>query len=409
MMRIKLPILLHVSKKTLINSLFITISRFANYLLLFIFTMINARTLGVGDYGRLSYYLAVTSIMAIFFTMGMDIYIVIQIAKEKSKATYYLNSNFINRTVLILLFSVIFLVINRFLKIFDLNLVFIILYFTMIFDSYRTVTNGFFQAIEEMHYIAWFDILRSVVLIVVFLILRAKGLTIIGVAIAYLVSSLMALIPGLRIIVKKYQFKFQTVQLMDLKGLLTNSFPFFLNSIVNILAMRTDLVMINRYMGNVETGYYNSAKKLYETTMMIPNIMTTLLLPKLSNGKIDEKTQKKLIRGITLIGLLIGGTIYFSARLLIIVVFGKQYNEAALLLQLLAVGIPLIFLNYFFGSLFAAIGSQKKLVIINIFGTLFNILLNFIFIPRFQARGAAFAASISVAFSFLMNIYFYKK
>jgi O-antigen/teichoic acid export membrane protein len=409
MMLTKLPILLHVSRKTLVNGLFITVSRVANYLLLFVFTMINARTLGVSEYGRLSYCLAVTGIMAIFFTMGMDIYIVIQIAKEKSKAIYYLNSNFINRTVLILGFSLIFLVVNRFLKIFDWDLIFIMLYVTMIFDSYRTVVTGFLQAIEEMHYIALFDILRSVVLIIVFLILRAIGLTIIGAALAYLISSLVALLPGLWLGVKKYQFKFQVVKLRDLQELLANSFPFFLNSMIDILARRTDLVMINRYLGNMETGYYNSAKKLYETTLMVPNIMTTLLLPKLSNGSIDREKRRFLIFGIFIVGLGIGIGIYFLAGLIVALLFGKQFGEAGYLLQVMVIGIPLVYLNYFFGSLFAASGERKKLVFINILGTLFNIGMNLLLIPRNRVWGAALVVTLSAIFTCFLNFYFYNR
>ena len=88
--------------------------------------------------------------------------------------------------------------------------------------------------------------------------------------------------------------------------------------------------------------------------------------------------------------------------------YNIRISESSKILQILMGSFVSISVTYIFGTLLTANGNLKQLNIVAIIGVIINLTLNFIFIPIFEARGAAFT-SLCVQFSTCVIQFFIAK
>ncbi|GEM_PF-3763570 len=397
----------NLDEKLLTNSVYITFSRFSRYFLMLLFTIMSSRYLGTSNYGALSYYMSRLAIISLFFTFGADMFIVIQISVKPKKANTYITENIINRIGLILITTIVIILLNKNFKILDFNIVILLLYFSYIFDSFRTVADGFYQAKEEMKYIAYIELTRTLLLIILFVIFMKLDLGLTGLAFSYFLSTLISFLISYLIMFSKFKVKLLPTALEQQLNLIKFSLPFFMNNIVNVLAMQIDIQMINSYMGDIQTAYYATAKKLIDIVLVIPGIICTLLLPRLSNGSINQKNNKKIISIIFLLGVTVSLFTFILAKYIILLLFGKEFIYAYKILRTFSIAFPIIFLNAYFGSLLSAKNKQKVTLLINVINTALNVLLNSLLIPTYYSNGAAIATVITIFTTFIMYVFYY--
>ena len=78
--------------------------------------------------------------------------------------------------------------------------------------------------------------------------------------------------------------------------------------------------------------------------------------------------------------------------------YNIRISESSKILQILMGSFVSISITYIFGTLLTANGNLKQLNIVAAMGVVINLTLNFIFIPIFEAKGAAFT-SLCVQFA----------
>ncbi|GFZ33964.1 flippase [Clostridium zeae] len=392
------------------DSLYLTISRFTRYGLMFIFTAICARYLGSNDYGIISYNLSQTSIIALLFSLGADTYIVVQLSKHVKKTNMFVSINMMNRIVLISTVTICIFIVNNITEIYPFSFVSIMIYFTTIFDSFRTISDGFFQSRQKIKYVAFFEILRAILLLIgsVFIIVfLKKGIN--GVAIIYFATSLFIMLVSYGLMIFKFNVKFVKVKLKNVLRLIREAFPFFLNGIILILSIQIDIIMINKLAGNNETAYYNTAKKIIDIVLMIPSIISMVILPRISKNQVSKVQSKKILRVITLIGIVVSIFIYSISDIFIKVAFGSEYIESSAIIKVFCLGFPLLFINSFISTCLIGNGLQKKVLSANAIGTTINIVSNLILIPKFLCVGAAISTLISIFINTIQFSLYYRK
>lgn len=173
--------------------------------------------------------------------------------------------------------------------------------------------------------------------------------------------------------------------------------------------MQIDVMMINAFMGDVQTGYYSASKKIFTNLLIFPSIMTTVLLPKLSNKSLDENKSFYVLKLNFIGGAVIAAGIFLFAKLGILILFGRQYLPAYYILQVFGLAMPMLFVNYYLGTYLVANEKQTTSLAISIFTTSINIGMNYVLIPEYQGLGAAIATLISIAVGFVFSLYFYFK
>lgn len=393
------------------NGMYLTISRFLRYGLMFIFTAVCARYLNQDEYGLISYNLSQVGIITLLFSLGADTYIVVQLAKDKygNNTNTLISKNTLNRVVLMIIVTIGILVLNRFMNIYRFDFVATLIYITAIMDSLRTISDGYFQSKENLKLVAILEVMRSVFLLIGVIIARSLDLGVIGVAFAYSISSIIIFLISLYFLFIKYKIRLVPVRLRDSINLIKVTFPFFLNSAMSMISVQLDVIMINAIGGNIETAIYATAKKILDIVLMIPGIISMVLLPKISKGEINKKSSNKIIIYIFAIGAIISGGVFILSKYVIVIAFGAKYIESYSIIKIFCLAFPFIFINAFLSSFLIGNGRQKKVLYINSVGTIANIILNSILIPIYFSKGAAIATVITIFINLIQFYVYYKK
>lgn len=204
----------------------------------------------------------------------------------------------------------------------------------------------------------------------------------------------------------KYRFD------LDLwKKVLVTSLPYGLALILNTIYFRIDSVMLFMLRDQKEVGVYGVAMRMLENFAIIPLYFMNSVLPVLTKS-LKEKTEhyKDLIKhsfdflAAMAVPMVVG--VVVLAYPIIFVTASPDFlsrtadgfygSDAAL--QILIFALLFQFINVLFSFVLIALDKQTKLLYINGACVLFNILANFIAIPAYGFRGAAFISVLSELF-----------
>jgi O-antigen/teichoic acid export membrane protein len=194
------------------------------------------------------------------------------------------------------------------------------------------------------------------------------------------------------------------------KEVFNEAWPFGFAGLFAFIYIQSDLIMVKYLTGNTEAGYYNVAYTILSAIMTIPIILfSKFLIPKYhrwSNHN-KEKFYSAYKKG-NLAMLVSGVAIFLGVVLLswffIPLLFGREYIPSVQLLNILAVIIPFSFLSYSYGATLLTNEHMKLKVKLMGSVAIFNVILNFVLIPRYGGIGAA----ISTLLSNILLMLFYR-
>lgn len=269
--------------------------------------------------------------------------------------------------------------------------------------------NYFYQGIEDFKSIAIRTvIIRSVSLVCIFTLVKTSE----DIWIYALIYSLSILLANLLMYTKlrKFIHKPRFKELKFRKHLLP-SLIIFLPTLATTIYGSLDKLMIGYLCENAdyENGCYNQALKLNQVILIIITVIDNVMVARNSadyaRGDIDSikshikfSTNYVLILGIPLIvGMCLLSTNLSSWYL------GDGYAEVPVLLNIMSVRFIASGLACVYGNqLFISIGKEKYVTIAHICTCVFNLLLNFIFIPWLGATGGAITTAAAETLDFLV-------
>lgn len=117
-----------------------------------------------------------------------------------------------------------------------------------------------------------------------------------------------------------------------------------LYDLINYISRNLDNIFIGKFLGMIQLGFYDKAYKL----MMLPigslaDVVSQVLHPVLAKHQTDfqllNKVYLKLIKYFSLIGISLSIYLFFSAKEIIFIVFGKQWINSVIPFQYLALAV----------------------------------------------------------------------
>jgi polysaccharide transporter, PST family len=191
--------------------------------------------------------------------------------------------------------------------------------------------------------------------------------------------------------------------------LLRGGYPFLLVGCATAVYMRSDLIIIQRLMGESHVGIYSAAVRLAEVWYFVPSAIITSVTPAIyrlkesGNPRYAERFQAVLqLMAIIAIGLAIPMTIL--ATPLVTLLYGAPYAEAGPVLSLYIWTAVFAFIGWAEVPWMMAEGFVMLLARNTILGAIVNVALNFLLIPHFGLLGSAGATLVSQAIAaFLAN------
>ena len=175
------------------------------------------------------------------------------------------------------------------------------------------------------------------------------------------------------------------------RRLISESIPFGLNSLFALLFFKIDTLMLSFFQGDAAVGIYNAAYTPLLSLGIIPSILITALFPVMSRYFASSNNNLEILtlsasRYLAIIGFPMAIGCLVLADGFVNLLYNGQYVESVLAFEILAIFIPIRWINVVAGNLLTSADLQSARTISVGISSLLNIILNLIMIPRFSCR-----------------------
>lgn len=191
------------------------------------------------------------------------------------------------------------------------------------------------------------------------------------------------------------------------KKFIIEALPYGLALILNTIYFRVDSLLLTLLHddGFAQVGLYGVAMRMLEAISVIPVYFMNSVLPIMSAATAKRGGELLKILNASFVFLLaivmpmfVGGVIF--AKEIILLVSTTDYVSAEnygsdVALQILFIALFFTFFNTLLGYVLVAKRQQSKLLWINAFGAMFNLIANILVIPQWGFIGAAFTSVLS--------------
>jgi len=389
------------------NTAVLLISQAIGKVLHFILAIFVARYLGVALFGKYAFAISFTLLFSVLADMGLNILIVREVSRDRSKASTYLGITLIIKSILALIaFIIIIVIINLMHYPSETITAVYIAAFALAFNTITSTLTTVYQAFERMEYAAIVNVLVAALRLglTVLVIFYRYGLY--EIMTVYLLQSIVNLTINAFIVPKKFVKPKFTLDTKLGFNLLKAAIPVGLAGIFVTIYYRIDTVMLSFMKGDAVVGWYNAAYNLIFGLMFIQSSFNLAIFPILSrlfNSSMNSfrRVYERAFKYLFYTGLPIAVGVTLLAERIILLIYGQEYLNATGALQILIWALAFIFVNGLLGNTLVATNQQKRATCIIGGAAILNVILNVLMIPSLSYKGAAIATVASEMFVFL--------
>lgn len=185
-------------------------------------------------------------------------------------------------------------------------------------------------------------------------------------------------------------------------------FDFYIGSLFMTGVSNLAALIISNYdssNSNEGVGFFNLAVIFASPLALIPNIIATTHFKEFASLKKIPLKLFKITLFLTLLSLLI---LWVFIGPFINIFYGKQYHSTIELTLIISIGVAGCSMADFFNRYLGAHGKGKMLRNTSICTGISLLITNFLFIPIWHERGAAFASVVGGFVYLVIVIYYYK-
>ncbi len=365
-------------------------------ILLFIYI---ARVLGVTSLGELAFATSVISFFTFFADFGLTTLGIREIARHKKETDSYGTNILLFQVLFTLLLIILLGVLLLFVPI-SYTLKVITFFYGLGLIPLALDMSYIFQAHEKMEYVLVGKTVNQGAYLILGLALITLFKNVVFVPIAALISGVGGAIIIYVILKKILNFKLKKPDTKIFKMLVIAAIPFVTSEILIQIYRNLDIVMLQFIKNTNEVGYYSSGYKIVNSIILIISFVPISFFPLISYHFKHDKRQFKQsillfsqISGLLSIPLAVGGIIY--ARQILMLLYGSQLlagTDAFKVLLLLLIVIPF---KVLVASIIIAADKQNHYMVSGAIGTIINVILNIILIPRYGMIGAGIAIVVT--------------
>lgn len=339
-------------------------------------TAILSRILTPEDFG----VIAVATVFIVFFGIFSDMGLGAAIIQKRDLSTSDLRSLFSYTFFLGLFLGFLFFVfsglIGRWYNDSQLVPICQILSVNVVFSTWNIVPNGLLFRDKQFKFIGIRSIIIQVTLALISIIAAYTGLGVYALLINPVGGSILLFILSY---LKKPTGLTIHPDFSSVKKIASYSGFTFGFSLINYFTRNLDKLLIGRVIGLSALGYYEKSYRL----MLLPiqnltHVITPVLHPVLAdfqdNLKIQTDKYLKLLRILALLGFPISAFLYFSAKPLILIIFGDQWFPSIPVFQILSLTVGLQITGSTLGAFLQATNKTKQMFYLGIVNTIISII-----------------------------------
>jgi O-antigen/teichoic acid export membrane protein len=384
-----------------------------------IFSIYLAKYLGVRDFGKYSFALSFTTLLAIIVDIGFNQLTVRELSRDNTKLGKFIGNIIPIKILLSLLYVIsIYILINLMQYPNDTKVIVYIFAAFTILNSFGGLFKSIFNAYEMMEYTSFISILEKAIIVFFGTSLLIYGFNLKEVVSMYPFATFIGIAICLITLSKKFINIKIEIDMPFWKHLIMCSIPFGIFSTFITINYRIDTIMLSILKDDSAVGWYNAAYTLVIALHFIPTSFISSIFPLISRFNIDQKASliiayEKSLKILMMIAFpLTIGTIILADRI-ILETYGKGFENSIYPLQILILSIIPIFIHNVLGAIILAIDKEKNAIPMWALCTIINVTLNYILIPHYGIIAACITTLISeiiicLQFYYFVNKNFYK-
>jgi len=191
------------------------------------------------------------------------------------------------------------------------------------------------------------------------------------------------------------------------KELLIGSFPLGLMLIFNLIYFRIDSLILAAFKSSADVGIYGLSYLFFDFLLALPLFISNSIYPILLKEKENKRQFSKLVRSYLPIYLGLSAVLaipfWFASPLFTLV--KPDFSLAIVPFRILLLSLPFFFLTSFLQWILITHSKTGYLLRVYFLSMCANIVLNFIFIPKYSYVAAATITGVLEAIVFLFLIY----
>ncbi len=229
-----------------------------------------------------------------------------------------------------------------------------------------------------------------------------KSIAMVVIALAMTIASGLGLYQTIRLMMQVVTPEFSWSRDM-LSRFRREVLPLGVAIVASLIYFKIDVPMIKALTpkgGDEEVGIYSAAYKILENMSVVPSVLLAATFPALSQTVLSDPRAAVRLHRNTLIVLIVaglaGGVVLLTLpRFIISVLYGKEFEASAAVMQALAPSVILTFVNYLETHMLIALGLVKAQMAFAIALIAVNVSANWILIPRYGGVGAAIGTAVT--------------
>ena len=374
-----------------------------------------ARYLGPEQFGLFSYVLAFSAIFGSIAKLGLDGILVRELVNQPTLQAVYLGTAFWLKLIGALIVIALMAIASFFSSSDSTTNLFILIVATGFFFQSFEVIEFYFQSQVLAKVIAICKVVQLAIssLIKIYLVLTqaelvafvfVAALDTLSLAVSYAVAYRLRKNPGFY----RY-FNFSIAG-----KLLKDSWPMVLGGLALMIQARIDQVMLQEFKGSEEVGYYSVAMRLIEIFTIAPVIIKNSLYPAIQRSKnhsflLYMERLSNFYKLNFIIFIIFFIPIFIFSEGAVVFLYGEEYQPAGALLALFSVRLFFTNMGVARGVFLLVENLMRYSLLTMVLGTVVNIIMNYVLIPEYGAKGAIFATICSFSVTVFIVDAFYSK
>ena len=195
------------------------------------------------------------------------------------------------------------------------------------------------------------------------------------------------------------------------REVLKRSWPIGLSIVLNLIYLKTDVLILSVLKSQEVVGLYGAPYKLIDAVTTFAMMFMGLILPLLAASWVKqnierfEKIFQKTFSGLILVIVpMVIGT-YFIGKKIMILMAGEQFAESGIILSILILGASALFIGSLFAHVIVALDKQRMIIWGYAADAALSLVLYFIFIPKYSYIGAAWVTVFSETLIALVGLW----
>jgi len=407
-----------IARRLLKNTGYLAIGSQAGNLLQFLFFLYFAKVFGETAVGQYSFGFSFTYAFAIFADLGVSVYLIREIARDRSGGRQLFFDGLMLRVFSVsVVFFIALVTVRLFSGDFTKEMLWIIgfLGFYQIFFSLADVFIGEFKGHEEMRLVALIGLLSKSVTVIGGFLLISAGLPYNLVLAVFPVGGLVYLITC--IVVSRRRFgpvsaKFN--RLSYYKRLFLNVLPFGITIILVEGLFCQDILILRFLRGDASVGIYSVAVKIASMLLGFSIFFQTAMLPVLSRMFVESRSKlieisEQALKYLLIVSLPLSvGLVTLSDRI-ITLLYQDRFGGSILVLRIVGWVVTIGLAHSILSVILTAINRQKEKAICTGVNLAISVALNLIFVYRLGYLGSAIVRVITEAVAAVLFFYLVSK